>query len=213
VNRTASPAAGWIAELRRLARAQAPAQFCELCQVPVSSTHAHLFDVSAHKLICCCQACSLLFGHNALSRYRCVPHRSQELPGFCLRDEQWAALAIPINIAFFVHSTSRARIIAVYPSPAGGIESLPELEAWEAIEADNPVLAQFEPDVEALLVNRAGGAREYFRASIDQCYELVGLIRTGWRGVSGGAEVWEAIGRYFAAIKLNAAAQPECLHA
>jgi len=41
---------------------------------------------------------------------------------------------------------------------------------------------------------------------IDKCYELVGLIRTNWRGLSGGSEVWEAIGQYFAKLKEQARA-------
>ena len=32
---------------------------------------------------------------------------------------------------------------------------------------------------------------------IDECYALVGLIRTSWRGFTGGSEVWEQIGRFF----------------
>ena len=55
----------------------------------------------------------------------------------------------------------------------------------------NPVLESLEPDVEALLVNRVGHAREasaaeYYIAPIDACYQLVGLIRVHWRGLSGG---------------------------
>ena len=69
------------------------------------------------------------------------------------------------------------------------------LEAWQALVEDNPVLATFEPDVEALLVNRVGAARECYRVGIDECYKLVGLIRTHWRGLSGGTAVWEEIGR------------------
>jgi NADPH-dependent curcumin reductase CurA len=37
----------------------------------------------------------------------------------------------------------------------GATESLLGLDAWQALEAANPVLAQMEPDLEALLVNRA----------------------------------------------------------
>jgi hypothetical protein len=44
-----------------------------------------------------------------------------------------------------------------------------------------------EADVEALLVNRVDGAREYFLAPIDACFELVGTIRVPWRGLSGWA--------------------------
>ena len=55
-----------------------------------------------------------------------------------------------------------------------------------------------EPDVEALLINRVGPAREYFLAPIDECYRLVGLIRLHWRGLSGGTEVWKEIQGFFA---------------
>ena len=87
--------------------------------------------------------------------------------------------------------------MAFYPSPAGPTESLLGLEAWDEIEAANPVLRTIEDDVEALLVNRARGAREYFVVPIDDCYRLVGLIRTRWRGFTGGAEVWTEVGRFF----------------
>ena len=63
---------------------------------------------------------------------------------------------------------------------------------------------QLQPDVEALLVNRVGGTREYLLVPIDECYKLVGLIRTHWRGLSGGAEVWREIGAFFAALKTRA---------
>ena len=55
------------------------------------------------------------------------------------------------------------------------------------------MLGELEPDVEALLVNRARGAREHWLVPIDDCYSLVGLIRTRWRGLTGGREVWEQI--------------------
>ena len=59
------------------------------------------------------------------------------------------------------------------------------------------MLGELEPDVEALLVNRARGARDHWLVPIDECYALVGLIRTRWRGFTGGQEVWEEIGRFF----------------
>ncbi len=82
----------------------------------------------------------------------------------------------------------------------GATESLLGLDAWQALEAANPVLAQMEPDVEALLVNRARGARDHWLVPIDDCYALVGLIRTRWRGLTGGRQVWEEIGRFFEAL-------------
>ena len=66
---------------------------------------------------------------------------------------------------------------------------------------ENPVLRELEPDVEALLVNRVRGANDYYLAPIDECFKLVGLIRAGWRGLSGGTEVWQAIEGFFAELK------------
>jgi hypothetical protein len=60
---------------------------------------------------------------------------------------------------------------------------------------DVPV--ELEDDVQALLVNRVRGARQQWIVPIDECYALVGLIRTRWRGFTGGAEVWEELGRFW----------------
>ena len=68
------------------------------------------------------------------------------------------------------------------------------LEGWDQLIAENPMLlGTLEPDVEALLINRVGGARDHYIAPIDRCFELVGIIRISWRGLSGGKEVWERI--------------------
>ena len=71
----------------------------------------------------------------------------------------------------------------------------------------------FEPDVEALLVNRVGEARECYRVGIDDCYRLVGVIRTHWRGLSGGTAVWDEIGRFFAGLKERSDSQGGAAHA
>jgi len=73
----------------------------------------------------------------------------------------------------------------------------------------NPALRKLEPDIEALLVNRVGHAHgsappEYFVAPIDDCYRLVGLIRTHWKGLSGGNEVWAEIAGFFSALRERA---------
>ena len=49
-----------------------------------------------------------------------------------------------------------------------------------------PGAGNMEDDVEALLVNRIGHARgfsnpEYYLAPIDECFKLVGLIRSRWQ--------------------------------
>ena len=40
---------------------------------------------------------------------------------------------------------------------------------------------------------------------IDQCYALVGLIKSRWEGISGGSAIEEAVPRFFASIRARAA--------
>ena len=142
-----------------------------------------------------------------------MPRRVEFLSDFCLSNAQWEELHLPINLAFFFRSTRAGRVVAVYPSPAGGTESLLELESWNLLERENPVLRELEPDVEALLMNRVGRTREHYRVPIDACYRLVGLIRANWRGLSGGAEVWEEIGQFFTALKRQSTREEVRCHA
>jgi Family of unknown function (DUF5947) len=191
-----------LSTLRRLVRPRerAPDHRCELCGLALAAEHPHLIEPASRQLLCSCDACAVLFSGQS-GRLRRVPRDSTLLTGFRLSDAQWEDLRVPINLAFFLQSTPAGRVLALYPSPAGATESLLELEAWHALVADNPILAQLEPDVEALLVNRIATAREYYRAPIDECYKLVGLIRANWRGLSGGAELWDEVGRFFAGLK------------
>jgi hypothetical protein len=77
------------------------------------------------------------------------------------------------------------------------MESLLSMEAWAPLMEGNPVLHELEPDVEALMVNRTEGKRDYYRLPIDECYKLIGLIRTHWQGFTGGTELWEEIRQFF----------------
>ena len=192
--------------LRRFVRPPAAEERCDLCGAGIPASHRHLADPRARKIVCACRACSLLFTGQQTGRFRVVPERVRALPDFQLTDGQWQRLSIPIDLAFLYRSTPDDRVMAFYPSPAGATESLLPLEAWNEIEAANVVLNTMEPDVEALLVNRVARPPLFFIAPIDVCYELVGLIRTRWRGFSGGAEVWAAIGAYFDRLQERAGA-------
>ena len=197
-------ATGPLASLRRLARTRDREERCELCGAPISPEHRHLFDDRTEALACACQACALLFTGQAQARYRPVPTRVRSLPDLVLDDERWESLDIPVGLAFFARSTRLGRVVARYPSPAGPTESQLALATWAELEADNPVLAQLQPDVEALLVNRVGTAVDNFVAPIDLCYALVGLVRLGWQGLSGGPEVWGAVATFFATLRARA---------
>ena len=104
-------------------------------------------------------------------------------------------------MAFFFRNSSLGRMLAFYPSPAGATESLLSLEAWAEVVAANPVMTDLVPDVEALLVRRAGQGFECFLVPIDACYELVGLVRMHWKGFDGGEEAWDAIDGFFDAVR------------
>jgi len=196
--------------LRQFTRARRSAsravEQCELCSAGLAQEHPHLVELTSRQILCACDACAMLFDGMEKSKYKRVSRRAQYLPDFEMTDGQWESLLIPINMAFFFRSSIEGRVIALYPSPAGAVESLLPLEAWNEIAETNRALSRLLPDVEALLVNRVGHAHgiaraEYYIAPIDECYKLVGLIRTNWRGLSGGTEVWTEIGRFFSDLR------------
>ncbi|MGB6692371.1 MAG: DUF5947 family protein [Terracidiphilus sp.] len=198
-----------FAALRRFARPRLPVERCELCSAALAHEHPHLIELATRQIVCACDACSLLFDGLTGGKYKRVSRRAWLLADFKIENGQWEDLLIPINMAFFFHASVQDRMIALYPSPAGAVESLLPLDAWSEIAKANPVLNNLEPDIEALLVNRVGQAHagspaEYYFAPIDECFRLVGLIRANWKGLSGGNEVWTEIAQFFAALKARA---------
>jgi hypothetical protein len=184
---------------RSAAQTQAALEQCELCSELIPPEHRHLIDLDSRELLCACRACTILFDRKAAGgkHYRLVPDRRLRLEGFELDDVSWAELRIPVDMAFFFRLGNEDRMVALYPSPAGPTESLLELDSWEDLERHNPVLRTLEPDVEALLVNRARGARQHYLVPIDDPFRLVAVIRSNWRGLTGGKEVWERIEGFF----------------
>ncbi|HVU99801.1 MAG TPA: DUF5947 family protein [Verrucomicrobiae bacterium] len=201
-----------VALLRKLARSKSGQEQCDFCNAALPPDHRHLLEVSSTKIICACDACALRF-EGVIGRYKLIPRDPRRLENFRMSDEQWESLALPIHLAFFFHSTPAKRTVAMYPSPAGAMESLLPLENWRALEQENPELSRMEPDVEALLLNRLGSERLYCIAPIDQCYELAGLLRLHWRGLSGGEVVWQKIREFFTKLRTQAgiAEEPEAL--
>jgi hypothetical protein len=199
--------------LQRLARREAatPAvagaeERCDVCGAPLEPRHRHIADLDSRRLLCACDACRILFDRTAAGggHFRLIPERARALPGFVLDDAAWAALRIPVDMAFFFRSTPAGRVVALYPGPMGATESALELDAWDDVVASNPVLESIEPDVEALIVHRAGGARDHFIVPIDQAYRLVGMIRASWRGFGGGNQVWRQIAEFFEQLSKEA---------
>jgi hypothetical protein len=193
--------------LRRLARrppevvaaAAAGGERCELCGGPIPSAHRHLLELSARELVCACRPCALLFDGDGAGagRYKLVPERRLRLEDFAMSEQLWEELRVPVDMAFFFRSSAAERVLAYYPGPMGPTESQLQLGSWRQLQDANPVLAGLATDVEALLVNRARGARRQWLVPLDDCYGLVGLIRTRWRGLTGGSEVWREIDGFF----------------
>ncbi|MFZ0746005.1 MAG: DUF5947 family protein [Terracidiphilus sp.] len=198
-----------FATLRKFARPRLPVERCELCSAALTHEHPHLLELATRQIVCACDACSTLFDGMKGSRYRRVSRRTWLLPDLKIDDGQWDTLLIPINMAFFFYSSVQGRMVTLYPSPAGAVESMLPVDAWSEIAAENDVLSNLEPDIEALLVNRIGHAHvsapsEYYFAPIDDCFRLVGLIRTHWKGLSGGNEVWDEIANFFSSLRNRA---------
>jgi hypothetical protein len=201
-----------IGKLRQLGRLRTPVdtggqkpegERCDLCGTSIPSDHRHLLHLEQRRIVCACEPCRAMRASE--EGYRPTGTRVQPLPEFELSDELWAQFQIPIGLAFFFFSAPVGGVVALYPSPAGATESELYLAAWEELVAANPVLRTMEPDVEALIVNRMSDQPGYAIVPIDHCYELVGMIKAGWEGISGGSAVQDSVDAFFARMQPSGA--------
>jgi hypothetical protein len=204
-----------LARLRALARAGAAArdgpsaaaqERCDLCRTTVPDDHRHLLHLVERRIVCVCEACWALHSGDAV--YRPTGMRSLWLEGFACDEATWASLQIPIGLAFFMRSSVSDAVVGFYPSPAGATESELPLDAWQALVTANPVLNHLDADGEALVVNRLSEPPQYAILPIDRCYELVGLIRSRWEGISGGDALAEAVPLFFERVRAQATPPP-----
>jgi hypothetical protein len=195
-------ALGVLRQFRGSRRSASRAERCELCGAELIHDHPHLVQTVSRQILCACDACAVLFDGTQQSKFKRVSRNTRFLSEFEMTDAEWNSLAIPINLAFFFHSSIEGRMVALYPSPAGAVESLLPLDSWNAIVERNPKLKYLQSDIEALLINRIdrseqGIPAQYYIAPIDECYKLVSVLRSHWKGLSGGAEVWAEVDRFF----------------
>jgi hypothetical protein len=208
-----------VARMRTLAQAGAPSQTgaarpdaqerCDICNTRLPEDHRHLLHLVERRIICSCEACWALYSGNA--EFRPTGMRTLWLEDFRCGDEEWGAFQIPIGLAFFMRSTVTGTVVAFYPSPAGATESELSMESWQALVQRNPVLEQLDPDAEALVVNRLTRPHEYAIVPIDDCYALVGLIKSRWEGISGGSAIEQAVPEFFTAIRARTARASEAV--
>jgi hypothetical protein len=201
-----APNAEVVARLRRMTRPRSdptPATAlegarCDLCGARMSEDHRHLLHVHERRILCACEpCCAMRTGEDDL---RPTGTRTLRLEGFELPDELWAQFQIPIGLAFFFVSPVAGGVVALYPSPAGATECELYLAAWDELVAANPIVGELEPEVEALIVNRLSDPHVHAIVPIDRCYELVGMVKAGWEGISGGSAVERAVERFFARL-------------
>jgi hypothetical protein len=179
---------------------------CGLCSAALADDHRHVLERGTRKPTCSCDACAILLTAPADGRYRRIPRRVSALAGFRMDESTWLALGVPVALAFFTKSEpAPAVIVACYPGPAGAVEAVIDEQAWATVVAENPALGELEPEVEALLVNRLEPGPEYYRVPIDECFRLVGSVRSNWQGISGGRAVSAAVAEFFASLRKAAA--------
>jgi hypothetical protein len=177
---------------------------CELCPSSVGENHRHLLHLDERRIVCVCETCwSLRSGD---PEFRPPGARTVWLDGFTMPDHVWASFQIPIGLAFMLRSTVSGGIVALYPSPAGATESELDLAAWDDLCAANPALERLEPDAEARIVNRLASPAQYAIAPVDEAYRLVGVVKARWSGISGGAELEQAVAEFFAGLREEAVA-------
>jgi hypothetical protein len=175
------------------------AEVCDLCGITIPERHRHLLQLVERQIACTCESCWNV--RSGDPEYRPTGNRTLWLPDLDVPDELWASFQIPIGLAFFMDSTVTACVVALYPSPGGATESELHFESWRRMIELNPVLAELEPDIEGLVVNRLADPPAYAIAPIDQCYALTGAIKANWQGISGGPGVEEAVARFFEELR------------
>ena len=175
---------------------------CEICERPLSEEHRHLLELQERRILCACEPCIAM--KSGLENYCPVSTRTLWLDDFVFPDELWSAFQLPVGLAFFMRSTGTGTVVALYPSPAGATECELHLESWDKLVELNPILLDLEADAEALVVNRMVGAHQHAIVPIDECYRLVGLIKSTWQGTSGGNAIEEAVPKFFDYVRNKA---------
>jgi hypothetical protein len=177
-------------------------EHCDICGTSIPEDHRHLLHLIERRIECVCESCWALRSGDA--EYRPTGSRIVWLPDLNVPDDLWASFQIPIGLAFFMDSTVTGCVVALYPSPAGATESELHFEAWNRMRERNPILEQLEADIEGLVVNRTSEPPAYAIAPIDRCYELTGLIKAHWEGISGGTAVEHAVAGFFEDLRQKA---------
>jgi hypothetical protein len=172
---------------------------CDLCATPLEEQHRHVFDIAERSIRCACRACGVLFDTDGAggAHYRAVPERRIR---FDAADTRWEQLPAPVGLVFYVRRSDTGRIAGAYPSPLGITESELDVPTWSTLEEVFPALCTLQDDVEALLLYRHFDTAHVWIVPIDDCYRLAAIVRSSWRGFTGGDAVWSEIDAFFSEL-------------
>ena len=145
---------------------------------PIGPDHRHVLELATRDVKCACRPCGLLF--ERADRMKLIPAD--------VRRVEAVDLGVPVEMAFVVRVDGTPK--AFYPSPVGPTESLLGVE----------LPLELADDVEALLVR----GEDAWVVGVDVCFALVGLVRTHWRGLTGGADVRRELDAFFADLDRRA---------
>ena len=128
-------------------------------------------------------------------RYRAVPDRFLESPGFGLGPPGVGGAADPGRCrAFFFAQPALGQHRRLLPGPGLAQPPVRAGPSWNAIGGADPRVGLLADDVEALLVrvpeseDAELASPQTYLVPIDACYEFVGGLRMLWRGFDGGQE-------------------------
>ncbi len=169
---------------------------CEVCNRLIPQTgHRHLLRLQTGQVVCACQHCTLLFDASGQSQYQSIPTRIITLDRAMLGMEFWDAILSPVHLVGIVKRRGgQAEIF--YPSPAGAVSGGPISREFLTLSVQKALNAMND-EVEVLLFADISGMTEGFLIPLDRFYELIGLLRLNWQGLSGGNDVSRCIRQFF----------------
>jgi hypothetical protein len=167
-----------LASLRAFATRRQNAERCEFCSAPLSRDHEHVLHPKSSLLRCACAACVGFFARVSADRPRRIETFARRLVKFELDKATWHRLGVPVGLAYFSLRGASPEVVASFPGRAGVVQAGVPSALWRALSETHAVLAALSPEVEALLVRRTPGRRDYFHVSIDHCFRLTELLRS-----------------------------------
>ncbi|WP_053960305.1 DUF5947 family protein [Sulfobacillus thermosulfidooxidans] len=171
-------------------------EVCEVCNrlIPAHD-HRHLLRLQTAQVVCACPHCALLFDAPGQNQYQTIPTRIKKLDRAILGQDFWDVMKVPVHLVGIIKRRGgQAEIF--YPSPAGAVSGGPISQGFLTPSLQQ-ALGSVSDEVEVLLIADLAGMSEGFLIPLDRFYELIGLLRLSWQGLSGGNEVSRRIHQFF----------------